>query len=68
MLLVSDANIFIDFEVSELTAKLFQLPHDIVVPDTLYQQELRARHPHLPPRSAARLRSPHRAIMILRLQ
>jgi hypothetical protein len=48
MLLVSDANIFIDFEVSGLTTRLFQLPHEIVVPDTLYEQELRARHPHLP--------------------
>jgi len=47
MLLVSDANIFMDFEAAELTVQLFELPHEIVVPDTLYREELDARHPHL---------------------
>ena len=47
MLLVSDANIFIDFEVARLTAELFRLPHEIVVPDVLYEQELSDRHGHL---------------------
>ena len=47
MLLVSDANIFIDFESGALTDRLFQLPHDIVVPDTLFDEELRDRHAHL---------------------
>lgn len=36
MLLVSDANVFIDFEVAELTVQLFRLPHEIIVPDILY--------------------------------
>lgn len=48
MLLVSDANIFIDLEVAGLTRQLFLLPHEIVVPNTLYDQELKARHSHLP--------------------
>jgi predicted nucleic acid-binding protein len=47
MLLVSDANIFIDFIVAGLTAELFRLPHEIVVPDVLYEQELAGRHAHL---------------------
>jgi predicted nucleic acid-binding protein len=47
MLLVSEANIFIDFEVAELIQQLFKLPHEINVPDTLYEQELRSRHAHL---------------------
>jgi hypothetical protein len=47
MLLVSDANIFIDLEVSGLTRQLFLLPHEIVVPDTLYDQELKLRHAQL---------------------
>ena len=47
MLLVSDANIFIDFEVAGLTAQLFRLPHEIVVPDILYEEELAGRHAHL---------------------
>lgn len=47
MLLVSDANIFIDFEVAGLAAELFQLRHDIVVPDALFEQELSVRHTRL---------------------
>lgn len=47
MLLVSDANIFIDFDVAGLIAQLFRLPHQIVVPDVLFQQELADRHLHL---------------------
>jgi predicted nucleic acid-binding protein len=47
MLLVSDANVFIDFEVAGLSAELFRLPHEIVVPDVLYEQELSERHAHL---------------------
>lgn len=47
MLLVSDANIFIDFEVAGLTAELFRLPHEIVVPDILYEEELASRHANL---------------------
>lgn len=47
MLLVSDANVFIDFEVAGLSAELFRLPHEIVVPDVLFEQELSSRHAHL---------------------
>ena len=47
MLLVSDANIFIDFEAAGLTAELFRLSHEIVVPDVLFAQELSERHGHL---------------------
>lgn len=47
MLLVSDANIFIDLEVAGLTSELFRLPHDIVVPDILYEEELASRHADL---------------------
>jgi predicted nucleic acid-binding protein len=48
MLLVTDANILIDFETAGLAAELFRLPHEIVVPDVLYEQELASRHRHLP--------------------
>ncbi|MGB0712308.1 MAG: PIN domain-containing protein [Gammaproteobacteria bacterium] len=48
MLLISDANILIDFECCGLLAELFQLDHDIAVPDLLYEQELREQHPDLP--------------------
>jgi hypothetical protein len=47
MLLVSDANIFIDFEVAGLSGLLFQLPHEILVPRVLFDDELAARHSHL---------------------
>lgn len=47
MLLVTDANIFIDFEAAGLLAELFRLPHEIVVPDVLYEQELSVAHAHL---------------------
>jgi hypothetical protein len=44
MHLVTDANILIDFDVAEFTAELFRLPHEIVVPDVLFEQELANRH------------------------
>lgn len=47
MLLVSDANIFIDFAATELTPLLFRLPKRLIVPDVLYHQELAARHASL---------------------
>ncbi|MGH8237517.1 MAG: hypothetical protein ACREXP_10915 [Steroidobacteraceae bacterium] len=47
MLLVTDANILIDFDVARLIAELFRLPHEIVVPDVLFEQELADRHQHL---------------------
>jgi predicted nucleic acid-binding protein len=47
MLLVGDANVFIDFDVAGLAAELFRLPHEVVVPDVLFEQELAGRHQHL---------------------
>jgi predicted nucleic acid-binding protein len=47
MLLVSDANIFIDFAATELTPLLFRLDAEILVPDILYEEELASRHAHL---------------------
>lgn len=47
MLLVSDANIFIDFECAGLSEQLFRLPDEIVVPDVLFEEELAAQHAHL---------------------
>lgn len=47
MLLVSDANIFIDFAATELTPLLFRLDAEILVPDILYEEELASRHANL---------------------
>lgn len=47
MLLVSDANIFIDFDCAGLSEQLFRLPDEIVVPDVLYEEELATQHAHL---------------------
>lgn len=47
MLLVGDANIFIDFAATELTPLLFRLDALVLVPDILYEEELAARHSHL---------------------
>ena len=44
MLLVSDANIFVDFECAGLTTQLFQLPVTIAVPDILFYEELEEMH------------------------
>ena len=38
--LVSDTSVLIDIERASLTAKLFELPYDFVVPDLLYEAEL----------------------------
>ena len=46
-LLVSDTNIFIDFEEGNLLAEFFSLPYDIAVPDILYYEELAPSHSHL---------------------
>lgn len=46
-LLISDTNIFIDFEEGGLLAKLFQLTETIAVPDILFEEELREQHAHL---------------------
>lgn len=46
-LLISDANIFIDFEEGGLLRELFALPERVGVPDILFEDELRAQHEHL---------------------
>lgn len=46
-LLISDANIFIDLEEGDLLAELFRLPHEIMTPDILYEEELDEQHNHL---------------------
>ncbi len=43
-LLISDANIFIDFEDGGLLEELFQLGATLGVPDMLFEDELRAEH------------------------
>ncbi len=47
LLLISDANIFIDMEDGNLIPVIFQLPYEIAVPDILFELELRERHSHL---------------------
>jgi len=46
-LLISDSNIFIDMEVSNLTQKMFELPYQFGVPDILYYEELKEEHHNL---------------------
>lgn len=47
-LIISDANIFIDLECAELTARMFRLNAEFAVPDLLYRDELSRHHPELP--------------------
>lgn len=47
MLLVSDAEVFVDFAVAGLTAELFRLPHGILVSDILYERAIVDRHARL---------------------
>ncbi len=47
-ILVSDANIFIDVTVSNLSRAMFRLEDTIATPDVLYQEELKEHHPELP--------------------
>lgn len=47
LLLVSDANVFIDIENANLTEAMFHLPYQFVVPDVLFEEELKQRHEHL---------------------
>lgn len=47
MLLVGDANIFMDFAAADLTPALFRLGHELVVPEVLFHEELASRHAHL---------------------
>ena len=46
--LVSDANIFIDVTVGNLSRAMFRLEDTIATPDVLYQEELQDHHPELP--------------------
>ncbi|MEC7518624.1 MAG: PIN domain-containing protein [Myxococcota bacterium] len=46
-LLISDTNIFIDFEDGGLLQALFRLPESVGVPDLLFEDELRDEHAHL---------------------
>lgn len=46
-LLISDANILIDIEDGNLIPVIFRLPYEIMVPDILFELELRERHSHL---------------------
>lgn len=45
--LISDANILIDMEVGALLDRMFQLPYQFKTPDVLFEEELKASHPHL---------------------
>lgn len=47
-ILVSDANIFIDMDVADLTRPMFRLDDDFATPNVLYQEELAHHHPELP--------------------
>lgn len=43
-LLISDANVLIDFEAGGVTAALFDLGAGLAVPDVLFEEELKASH------------------------
>lgn len=45
--LISDANILIDMEDGSLLDRMFQLPYQFMAPDVLFEDELKARYPHL---------------------
>jgi predicted nucleic acid-binding protein len=47
LLLIGDANVLIDIEDGNLTPFVFRLPYEIVVPDILFELELREHHSHL---------------------
>lgn len=49
-LLISDANILIDMVVGGILEKIFLLDYEFAVPDVLFHEELRERHPDLPER------------------
>ncbi|MYJ97123.1 MAG: DUF3368 domain-containing protein [Proteobacteria bacterium] len=46
-ILVSDANIFIDMDVGDLTRPMFRLEEAFATPDVLYREELEEHHPEL---------------------
>jgi predicted nucleic acid-binding protein len=45
-ILVSDANVLIDIEHGDLIRPMFNLKTTFVVPDVLFEKELKARHAH----------------------
>jgi predicted nucleic acid-binding protein len=45
--LVVDANVLIDFEVGELIRRLFELPEQHIIPDILFDDEMREEHSYL---------------------
>ena len=47
-ILVSDANIFIDMDVADLTRSMFRLEETFATPDVLYNEELSEHHSELP--------------------
>jgi uncharacterized protein YacL len=47
-LLISDANILIDMDVGGLLEVMFRLDFAFAVPDILFEEELKSRHPRLP--------------------
>lgn len=47
MLIVHDANIFIDMQAGDLLEAVFRLRHDVITPDALYDRELKEQHAHL---------------------
>jgi len=47
-LLISDANVLIDIEVGGLIKQMFRLEYEFVVPDVLYEVELKDNHSNLP--------------------
>lgn len=46
-LLISDANVLIDMEAGGLIKQMFRLEYEFVVPDVLYEEELRENHSNL---------------------
>ena len=47
MLLISDSNVFIDFDCCGLLTELFALPENIAVPNILFYEELEEQHSEL---------------------
>ena len=47
-LLISDTNVLIDMEVGGLLGVMFRLDLAFAVPDILFEEELKSRHPRLP--------------------
>lgn len=45
--LSSDASVIIDIENSSLTAAMFGLPYEFIIPDVVFSEELEEKHNHL---------------------